>query len=225
MTQTLYDRIEAYMQSQMQDSAHDAEHVFRVLYAALDILETEPEADPDVVIAACLLHDVGRAEQLQNPALCHAQVGAEKAYRFLIENGLEEGFAAHVRDCIRTHRFRSDAPPETREAKILFDADKLDVSGAVGIARTLLYQGETEKPLYTRMEDGAISDGTGDTAPSFFQEYKHKLERLYGGFYTARATALAGERRAAAENFYMALLHEVRDTEEKGRASLNAMLK
>ena len=225
MEKILYDRIETYMLGQMQDSAHDAEHVFRVLYAALDILETEPEADADVVVAACLLHDIGRGEQFQNPALCHAQVGAEKAYRFLLQNGMEESFAAHVRDCIRTHRFRSDAPPQTLEAKILFDADKLDVSGAMGIARTLLYVGETAEPLYTRAADGLISDGTDDVEPSFFQEYRHKLERIYDGFYPARAAVLACERRATAEQFYRALLREVREAEEKGRLTLHNILK
>jgi len=40
--------------------------------------------------------------------------------------GFSEDFAAHVRACIRTHRFRRNDPPASIEAKILFDADKLD---------------------------------------------------------------------------------------------------
>ena len=55
MTTADYKKIEAYMLECMQDSAHDREHVYRVLYAALDIAKTEPAADLDVVIAACLL--------------------------------------------------------------------------------------------------------------------------------------------------------------------------
>ena len=75
----------------MQDSAHDREHVYRVLYTALDIAAHEPGADADVLIAACLLHDVGRAEQFRDPQADHAQVGAEKALRFLRDEGWGEG--------------------------------------------------------------------------------------------------------------------------------------
>ena len=130
MTQKTFDLLESHMLACMGDSAHDAEHVRRVLYLALEIAESEPSADRDVLIAACLLHDIGREEQFRDPSLCHAQVGAEKAYRFLLDHDFSEDFAAHVRDCIRTHRFRSGDPPATIEARILFDADKLDVTGA-----------------------------------------------------------------------------------------------
>ncbi len=73
-----YRLIEAYMLSCMRDSAHDREHIYRVLYAALDIASFEEPVDSDVLIAACLLHDIGRREQFENPALCHAAVGAGK---------------------------------------------------------------------------------------------------------------------------------------------------
>ena len=172
-----------------------------------------------------MLHDVGCAEERRNPAVCHAQVGAEKAYRLLLALGQAEAFAAHVRDCICTHSIGRGAPPESLEAKILFDADKLDSVGALGVARTLVFRGERAEPLYTRAADGSVSDGTGDQQPSFFQEYKRKLERIYGGFYTARGDALAEARRAAAEEFYRALLHEARETDETGREILRGLLK
>lgn len=224
MERALYEQMENCMLDAMEAGAHDAEHVYRVLYAALDIAQTEPAADLDVVIAACLLHDIGRAEERQDPSVCHAQVGAEKAYRFLLGIGQDERFAAHVRDCIRTHRFRSDAPPVSLEAKILFDADKLDSAGAFGVARTLVFRGERAEPLYTRAADGSVSDGTGDRQISFFREYKRELERIYGELYTARGAALAEARRATAEGFYRALLREARETDETGRAILRGLL-
>ena len=58
----------------------------------------------------------------------------------------------------------------------MFDADKLDVTGAMGIARTLLYKGKVSEPLYSLLPDGTVSTGEDDTEPSFFQEYKYKLE-------------------------------------------------
>ena len=150
MKRSDYDRIEAFMQCCMEDTAHDREHVYRVLALALEIAQTEPEADCDILIAACLLHDIGRKEQFLNPALCHAEVGAQKAERFLLESGFSPEYARRVGRCVRTHRFRSSGQPEAIEEKILFDADKLDAAGATGIARTLFYIGEVGQPLYTR---------------------------------------------------------------------------
>ena len=209
MTKDLYNTLEAYMITSMDDSAHDKEHVYRVLYNALEIAKSEPEVDYDILITACLLHDIGRKDQVADPSLCHAEVGSEKAYRFLLELGLDEAFASCVRHCILTHRFRKNLPPQTIEAKILFDADKLDVTGAIGIARTLMYKADTKEPLYTFRPDGTISDGEGEDAPSFFREYKFKLEKLYDRFYTEAGAALARQRRQAAEDFYHALYLEV----------------
>ncbi len=157
-----YTTMENYMLSCMEDSAHDKEHIYRVLYNALDIAQTEERVDYDILISACLLHDVGRKEQFENPSVCHAMAGAEKAYVFLKGHGFPEEYAAAVRDCIRSHRFRKSDPPQSIEAKILFDADKIDVSGAIGIARTLVYKGKVAEPLYTLQEDGQVSDGSGD---------------------------------------------------------------
>ena len=179
MTRNTYELFENYMLSCMKDSAHDKEHIYRVLYLALEIAQTEPDADMDVLICACLLHDIGRQAQFADPKINHAQAGAGMAYRFLLEHQFPEAYAQQVHDCILSPRFRKSTPPESIEAKILFDADKIDVCGAAGIARTLLYQGHTKEPLYSLLPDGTVSDGTHDTAPSFFREYKYKLEHIY----------------------------------------------
>ena len=221
MTKEEYTAIENYMLSCMAGSAHDREHVYRVLYLALDIAETEPSADRDVIAAAALLHDVGRPEQQADQSLDHALVGAEKAEAFLRSRGFGEGLIAQVCECIRCHRFRRSRPPESIEAKILFDADKLDVCGATGIARTLQYGGSLGCPLYHRTSEG-ISDGaeghdgkTDAASVSFFQEYHFKLEKLYDRFLTRRGEELARRRQKAAVDFYEALLSEVREPEER----------
>ena len=220
MTRETYGLLNEYMISQMDDAAHDREHVLRVLYNAMDIASYENDVDIDVLIAACILHDVGRREQFADPSVCHAAVGAGKAYDFLKSHGFSEEFASHVRDCVRTHRYRRAQPPESVEAKILFDADKLDAVGAMGVARTLNYKGQVGDPLYNMGPDGIPSDGVGDTVNSFFHEYKFKLERLYDGFYTKRGRELAMSRKKAAEEFYLALLAECREPYELGREIL-----
>ena len=221
MTKEIYQRLESYMRSCMTDSAHDPEHIYRVLYNALQIAETEENVDYDVLITACLLHDIGRREQFENPALCHAEIGATKAYEYLLKQGFSADFAEKVRHCVGTHRFRKSNRPETVEAKILFDADKLDVTGALGIARTLMYKGNVTEPIYHVLPDGTISDGSQEEAPSFFREYKFKLEKLYDKFYTDRGLALAQERRGIAVAFYESLYREVNIGYMSGRKKLH----
>ena len=223
MKQETYRLLEQWMHQCMTDSAHDREHVYRVLYTALDIAREEPDVDMDVLITACLLHDVGRQEQFADPSLCHAQVGAEKAYRFLTDNGFEMEFSRRVAHCILAHRFRKSNPPESVEAKILFDADKLDVTGAIGIARTLMYSGQNCRALYSVTESGRISDGEGDAEDSFFREYKFKLEKIYDRFYTVRGREEALRRKEAAVTYYENLLQEVRCS-YAGRACLKDLL-
>ena len=106
----------------------------------------------------------------------------------------------------------------------MFDADKLDVTGAMGIARTLIYKGIVAEPLYSLLPDGTVSDGAGDDIPSFFQEYKYKLEHIYDRFYTEKAAALAKERRQAAVDFYNCLYREAASAYQDGRKTLTGLL-
>lgn len=209
----------------MDDSAHDKDHIYRVLYMALVIAESEKAVDYDVLVTACLLHDIGRKEQFANPTLCHAQVGGDKAYTFLIEQGFSVQFAERVKHCIVTHRFRKSNQPQTIEAKILFDADKLDTVGALGIARSLQFNGAMSEPLYSLKADGTVSDGTGDEASSFFREYKFKLENVYDRFMTESGRRLANQREQSAIDFYNELFRECSEPYNKGRKTLQNIIK
>ena len=138
MKKSDFDKIEKYMLAYCGESVHDQQHIYRVLFHALEINRQEG-GDRDVVIAACLLHDIAREDQRMNGTIDHAQLGAERALAWLHENGFDTDFAKRVADCIRCHRYRGDNVPRTTEAKILYDADKIDAAGLIGIARTLEY--------------------------------------------------------------------------------------
>lgn len=192
----------------MKDSAHDCLHIYRVLYQAIEISRYEQNVDEDVLIAACLLHDIGRAHQFNNPTVCHAEHGARMAYEHLIMNGWSKEQALHVESCISSHRFRGNNIPQSIEAKILFDSDKLDATGALGIARCLIYEGLISEPIYTLDDSGRINDELEHSEPSFIREYNGKLKVVYNNFYTLKATEIAAQRKAAAEDFYKNLLNE-----------------
>lgn len=223
MNHTTYSLLENYMLTCMDDSAHDKEHIYRVLYTALEIAKTKQNVNYDILIAACLLHDIGRREQFENPNLCHAIVGADKVYRFFIEHKFDLAFAEQVKHCISTHRYRKTNEPISIEAKILFDADKIDVVGLIGIARRLIYQGIIGVLLYSVLPDGTISSGEKDTVPSFFYEYHFKLKNIYSNFYTARGE-IAAERKKSAEEFYCHLYREVNLPYQNGRAELGEIM-
>ena len=226
MTQAEYNEIENYMLQQMQDSAHDRHHIYRVLNAAVDIAKHIDIKDTDVLLAACLLHDIGREKQfadLEN--ICHAKIGSEMAYDFLLSRRWAPQKALHVKECISAHRYRGDNKPQSIEAKILFDADKLDVTGAIGIARTLIYEGQIMEPLYIISEDGdIIVDGGGAEISSFFQEYNYKLKNVYDSFFTERAREIALKRQKTAVDFYNGLFDEISQSYKNGRDNLDTLL-
>lgn len=220
-----YDEILSHMRREMDDSAHDSLHVTRVLYAALDIAETEENVDYDVLTAACLLHDIGRKRQFENPEVCHAEAGAEMAFDYLLKKGWSEQKAVHVAKCIASHRYRGGNKPESIEAKILFDADKLDVTGALGIARTLIYGGRISEPIYILDDNGNIvTDETEVEPSSFFQEYKYKLNSIFGQLYTERAKNTAAARKKAMDDFYESLFCEIDETHKTGENRLSRIL-
>lgn len=221
MDRALYRQLEARMLQMREDSAHDRQHIYRVLYTALDIAATEPAVDMDVLIAACLLHDIGREAQFADPTLCHAREGARMARAFLKQIG-REALAEPVAQAVLTHRFRGDNPPASLEAKILFDADKLDVSGAIGIARTLLYDGHVGSPIYTAGPDNRPLPGDRDEPESFVREYNRKLKNLCEHFYTRRGAELARQRQHHAQAFYDALMGEINAAQ--GQSLLEAQL-
>ena len=206
MKKEKYRLYERYMLSCITDSAHDAGHVFRVLDHALLLSRGEKNIDRNVLIAAALLHDIGRKEQYETGE-DHAIAGARKAYDYLIAQGEDESFAKHVTDCIRTHRFRSEDPPATPEAQLLYEADKLDVTGTLGIVRTLLYQGRLGEPIYSVSPEGQVLSGEED-APSFFHEYRRKLSKIDARFRSDMGRRMAERRSVAARLFADSLFAE-----------------
>ena len=129
--------------------SHGFDHVERVLALALR-LGAESGADARVLALAALLHDVGRAEEDRSGgAICHAAAGAALAREILRRHGADAALVRRVAECVRRHRYRGAARPASREAKLLYDADKLDSLGAVGVGRAFLFAGEVGARLHT----------------------------------------------------------------------------
>ncbi|WP_270816314.1 HD domain-containing protein [Hungatella effluvii] len=213
MNKEEYRLIDIYMKScfDSDDYIHGIEHTYRVLHNALEIADhIDEKIDYDILIASCLLHDIGRSDQNKAIDLCHAQVGSKKAYEFLQSLGWDEAKSKEVAKCIMAHRQRKGVTPESVEAKILYDADKLDSLGAIGIARILMYGGLMKEPLVLYDENNHIEiDPTNNERSSFFQEYNLKRN---ASFYTGHAEKIANLRIIQSELFYKELYNELNES-------------
>ena len=194
---------EAYRHYQGAEAVHDWGHVLRVLALAERMAEAEG-ADLEIVRTATLLHDIAR----DGSGTDHAEAGAEMARRLLAGHPPDRVEA--VAHAIAAHRFRSGPAPQTLEAMIVHDADKLDAIGAVGVARAFAYGGLNGQRLWAEVPPGyAESDATRHEHTPI-HEYKIKLAQIRGRLLTGSGRRLAEERHAFMVAFFERLEKEVR---------------
>jgi len=187
--------------------SHDWDHTERVYRLCLRIGRKE-RADLDVLRLAALLHDIGREEEdRSNGRICHATRGAVLALQILSHNGIDEQRSARVVRCIETHRYRGRLVPDSLEGKILFDADKLDSIGAVGIGRAFLFAGEVGARLHDpKIEVRRTKPYTKeDTA---YREFLVKLSKIKDRMFTAEGKRIARDRHKFMTGFFDRLNRE-----------------
>lgn len=205
-----FRRIEAEARTFFEQArgSHGWDHTERVLALCLHIGRSEG-ADLDVLRLAAVLHDIGRTEQDEGQGkVCHAEIGARLARDLLHAHGLAEPLVKRVVACVATHRFRGGNRPVSLEERILFDADKLDSIGAVGIGRAFLFAGEVGARLHDPTADHTKTKAytADDTA---HREFVVKLSRIRDRMLTGEGRRLAEERHAYMVEFFARLDREV----------------
>jgi uncharacterized protein len=177
--------------------SHDFSHVERVDRLAERIAKAEG-ADLFIVRMAALLHDIGRAAESKcgSGGDIHEELSVRMAGPVLDGLGIPGDKKEAILHAIATHRHRRGGEPRSLEAKCLFDADKLDSLGAVGIARSYLWLGERGRSVYYPEEEYASIDPNLNTAEvdSTQREWHIKLKFLKDKMYTATGKAIARER-------------------------------
>ena len=164
---------------------HQDDHVRRIEEIALFIARKEG-GDAEILRIAARFHDICRDEEN------HALKSAEKAREILTEMGYDGDFINKVCHCIESHSFSGNVRPESIEAKILSDADKLDALGAVGVARAFLFSGEN-----------------GGDIESTLKHFEEKLLGLRDLMYTKTAIKIAEERYEFMKEFYARIKMEL----------------
>lgn len=217
-----FQKIREFVGKELSCSAHNMDHVMRVYNLCLKLPENE-DVDLEVIKASALLHDIARVKEDNDPSgnTDHAFLSSEMAVPILEEVKFSKEKIKHIQNCILSHRFREAREPETKEAKILFDADKLDCLGAIGIARVFVWTGRNNANIYTDTDveeyikdnlggkrDGRIRDKTKHSPQVDFET---KTKFIVDKLYTEKAKKIGKERL----NFYKDFLERL-EKEIKG---------
>jgi len=193
-----------------EDAVHDFDHVLRALKLAERIAQAE-NANLRVLRAAVLLHDVDR-RHAEAAGIDHAVVAARRAREILA--GHPSPSIERVAQAIAAHRFRTDPKPSTLEAQILYDADKLDAIGAIGVARAFAYGGAHSQRLWAPIESVDLerwrAEGDDTDVHTPVHEFVVKLSRIKDRLYTTAGRAIAAERHDYMVAFFERLAQEVK---------------
>jgi uncharacterized protein len=191
------------------EPGHDLLHVLRVTANARRIAAAEG-ADMDIVLPAALLHELFNYPKDHPESHLSGDVCAAEAAKVLAAEGYPERQAEAICYCIRVHSFSRGILPETLEAKVLQDADRLDAIGAIGIARCFSTGAEMGRPFYDPADPFCERRAPDDKQWTLDHFYR-KLLKIPATLHTETARALAGERVRFLETFLAQLGREISD--------------
>lgn len=189
------------------DGSHDAAHLLRVFRNALRIHAKEG-GDARILAAAVLLHDCVGVEKNSPLRAQASRLAADKASAALKAMGWADADVAAVAHAITAHSFSANIPPESLEAKILQDADRLDAIGMVGAARCFYIAGRLGSGLYDPADPLAQERVLDDKAFAI-DHFETKLFKLADGFQTPAGRALAAERHSRLKHVLDLFLDEI----------------
>lgn len=189
------------------DGAHDLAHILRVFRNAMRI-QAKEGGDAELLAAAVLLHDCVAVEKNSPHRKQASRLAAEKAHEVLLSLGWATAQVEAVAHAILTHSFSANIAPETLEAKILQDADRLDSLGALGVARTFYTAGRMGSALYDAADPVAEHRELDDKA-FCLDHFPAKLLKLADGFQTDKGRQLAAERHRRLIEFHDLFLDEI----------------
>lgn len=185
------------------DAAHDAAHVQRVAVNAIKFAKSE-KANLEIVIPAVWLHDcvsVSKSSELRNQA---STLSAQKAEELLLDWGYSQENIEAIKHAIAAHSYSANIVPETLEAKIVQDADRMDSIGAIGVARMMMTGGKMDCTLYNDNDPFCTTREPQDRQWTVDHFYA-KLLKLNSGFHTQAAQEEAQRRH----DYMLGFLHQL----------------
>ena len=197
-----------FLDPEGSDGSHDLTHIHRVWCNALAIAATEPDADTELLLAAVILHDCVAVEKNSPLRSQASRLSAERARNLVQPLGWSPARVEALAHAIATHSFSAGLRPETLEARIMQDADRLDAIGAIGIARCFYVGGRMQSGLYSP-DDPAAEARPLDDRRFALDHFKAKLFQVVGGFLTPAGKKMAAERGRTMQSFVDTFLTEI----------------
>jgi len=174
------------------DAAHDLAHVKRVAKVAEEIARAEG-GRLEIVLPAAWLHDLVTVPKDHPDRRRASRMSAEAATAFLVECGYPLQLLASIAHAIEAHSFSAAIEPQTLEARIVQDADRLDALGAIGIARCFATSGALGREFYDCNDPMAMNRPLDDSKYAL-DHFETKLFRIAETLKTESGRAM-GRRR------------------------------
>lgn len=187
------ERFEEYLHHNwlQDDKAHDVAHFRRVWKTAQQIMETT-EADWLVVLTACYFHDIVNLPKNHPERHLASTQAAQETLRILDAHFpyFPRTLYDAVAHAVRAHSFSAQIAPQTLEAKIVQDADRLESLGAIGLARVFYISGSLGRPLFDS-EDPLACGRELDDSTYALDHFQKKLLKLPESMQTEAGRKLA----------------------------------
>ena len=200
-------KLERHVRGIAGDAAHDFEHIRRVVLNAKRLAVRE-RGDPAVIVPAAWLHDCVTLPKTSPQRSQASRLAAAEAMNILRRMRYPARHLPAIRHAIEAHSFTAGIAPETREARIVQDADRLDAIGATGLSRCLMLGGATGRRLYDPAEPFPRRRKPDDLANTIDHFYT-KLLRLEGMMQTRAGRAEARRRTQFLRTYLAELKREV----------------
>lgn len=206
---------EVMEQEGTKDASHDYDHIVRVMTLA-ETIQHKEGGDLPTLWAAVAFHDLGQErERLYGGD--HALIGAEMASDLLSGTDFPQSALPAVQQAIREHRMTGTSTPQTLEGRVLYDADKIDILGAIGIGRLYSITGRYNQKIYAPLPPNVVEPvdplvvrqlrRRPDYSPSI--EFQLLFGDMPERMTTATGKDMARERYAYMQAFFKRLRQEV----------------
>jgi uncharacterized protein len=190
------------------DGSHDRSHLLRVWWNAVALADTEPGCDRTILTAAIILHDCVAVEKNSPLRSQASRLASARAREILAGLGWDAARIEATAHAIEAHSFSAGIAPQTVEARIVQDADRLDAIGAIGIARCFYVAGRMGSSLYDPADPPAANRELDDRHFAL-DHFGTKLFKVAENFQTKAGQVLAEERTRTMRGFVRALLEEI----------------
>ncbi len=194
------------------DASHDIHHARRVKQNALAIATREGQGEHTILVAAAYLHDIVNVPKNAPNRHAASKLSADAARPILDDLDFSQTDIAAIQHCIEAHSFSANIEPNTLEARILQDADRLESLGALGIARTFYIAARLDSELFDGADPFAKQRPLDDKRFAI-DHFKTKLLTLADTMKTDAGKTIANERTATMRTFLNALADEIGTTQ------------